>query len=93
MFTVEFSHGSKTITMSGECSVVLDAISKLVGYDVEVRDNPQSDDGLPQLVVDRSQAESYPAYDGEVIEPPPGWEDRAVDRARAAGVLSPPAAP
>lgn len=69
MFTVNFVYRNQTIALSGEPSIVLDAISRLVGREVELRDNPQSDDGLPRLVVDRSQAEGYSAYDGEVVAP------------------------
>lgn len=40
MFTVNFVYHNQTIALSGEPSIVLDAISRLVGHEVEVRDNP-----------------------------------------------------
>jgi transcription antitermination factor NusG len=43
-----------------------------------VRSNPTSDDGLPWLVVDRAQADSYPAYLAEVVSDAPWRPSYAV---------------
>lgn len=59
----------RTVTISGERAAVLAVIARAAGLEddgVEVRDNPQSDDGMPRLVVDRSQHEQYTAYLAEV---------------------------
>ena len=58
------------LTISGERGAVLRAIAAIADLppsEIEIRRNPQSDDGLPLLVVDRAQAESYPACVGEVL--------------------------
>ncbi len=47
---------------------MLRAIARYAGLkSVEIRDNPQSDSGLPFLVVDPAQAASYPAYIAEIV--------------------------
>lgn len=54
------------VTVTGERAAVLATVASVHGCAVDVRRNPQSDDGRPWLVVDAAQAEQYPAYLAEV---------------------------
>lgn len=62
--------GAPEISISGDPVAVLRAVALTCGLDsqddVEIRTNPQSDDGLPCLVVERDQAIPYPCYLAEV---------------------------
>lgn len=72
--TVPMTHltlpNSPILTVSGPRDAVLHTVAVLAGFPdrsyVAIRRNPMSDDGLPWLVVDHDQAESYPAFLAEV---------------------------